>query len=301
MLSRAVMTTSDGENVERLREELERLRQRIARHEKLLYEAGQTIVRDAAELVRVLSELERSETLMNAQLQQALRFQRAMQSRRLDDPRVGIQTIYLPAEVISGDFYDVAPTGPDVIRVFLADATGHGVAAGLATMFIKSEYEAQRRAARTPREVLSSMNEVLTSSYSNLELRFTALCIDVDLGKRRIVYSAAAHPGPLVSRSGEVEELPSGGSYVGLVSGAPFSEHATELAPGDALVAFTDGLLEADDARGVLFGGERTKDVVAEARRAGRIPSALLVERLSAFVGEGRRLPDDVTIVALSF
>jgi sigma-B regulation protein RsbU (phosphoserine phosphatase) len=295
------MARTDDDETEALRAEVTRLRQKVARHQKLLDEAGQTIVRDSAQLVRVLSELERSETTTKAQLQQALRFQRALQSNQLADPRISVQTIYLPAEIISGDVYDLAVVEESLVRVFVADATGHGVAAGLATMFIKSEYEAQKRVQGGPAEVLRAMNELLTSRYANLELRFTALCLDVHLDERRIVYAAGAHPGPLVVRSSGVQELPTGGTYLGLVREGSFPENSVEFTRGDALVAFTDGLPDADTVDGALFGSERVKTVVAEAHASGKVPSALLVERLSAFVGEGRRLPDDVTIVALGF
>lgn len=290
-----------AEELDTLQAEIKRLKEKVARYERWMNETGVAIVRDSAELVRVLAELEKSEATLKAQLHQALRFQRALQPRPIADPRLAIQGISLPAEVISGDLYDFARYDPDVIRVFVADATGHGVAAGLATMFIKSEYEAHKREARSPAGVLRAMNDQLTSRYGSLELRFTALCIDVHLAEHRIRYSAAAHPGPLLCRGEAIEELPTGGTFIGIAPGAEFSERDVPFRPGDELVAFSDGLTDASAADGSLFGDERVRETVARARAEKRSPAAVLVESLSQFVGEGRPLTDDVTIVATAF
>lgn len=292
------MTSDD---VGRLQEEIKRLERKLARHERLLHETGAAVVRDSAELVRVLAELERSEATLKAQLHQALRFQRALHPPTLDDPRVRIEALSLPAEIISGDLYDFAAVDRDVIRVFVADATGHGVAAGLATMFIKSTYEPQKLAARTPAQVLRAMNDQLTSIYGNLELRFTAVCLDIDLAQQRLRYSTAAHPGPLLCRGEQIQRLPSHGTFVGMLSGVEFAEEEAAFADGDELVVFTDGLTDAEAADGTLFGEERTTTTIEAARRAGSSPAASLVQALSKFVGEGRHLADDVTIVAVRF
>ena len=277
-----------------------RLRDALGRRDELVRQAGEALMRDAHEVVRVVGELEERDALINADLQQALRFQRAMIAPLPPHDGISSSAIYLAAELISGDFYDVALLEPDRLRILIADATGHGVAAGLATMFIKSEYEARKRTSQSPAGVLRSINEQLSSSYRNLELQFTALCMDLDVASGLLCYASAAHPGPIVFRSGVPKVLPSGGPFVGVTTDVDFPEHRVVLEAGDLLVAFTDGLLDASAPGGDEFGESGIVKALARVTNDGAEACPALVRALSAFVGEGRGLPDDVTMVALS-
>lgn len=281
--------------------EIARLREETASRDVLLREATSALFRDASEVVRVVSELEQRDEAIHADLQQALRFQHAMLARLPRHDAVAIDAAYLPAETISGDFYDVAPLGSDLIRVFIADATGHGIAAGLATMFIKSEYEAQKRAASRPDVLLASINSVLASTYRNLELRFTAVCMDVHIAERKIAYACAAHPGPLVARASGVDALPSGGSFIGLTAGGAFPLYEAAVLPSDLLLVCTDGLYDAAAPDGSFLGQPRVADILARARARSRPPCGTLVRALSEFIGVGNSLSDDVSFVTLSF
>lgn len=277
-----------------------RLKEALARRDELVRQAGDALMRDAHEVVRVVAELEQRDALIHADLQQALRFQKAMIAPPPAHERLSTSAIYLAAEMISGDFYDVALLGRNWVRIFIADATGHGVAAGLATMFIKSEYEAQKRISQSPAAVLRSINEQLSSTYCNLELQFTALCMDLDIATGRLCYASAAHPGPMMFHAAAVTSLPSGGPFVGVTTGVDFPEHEVDLEPGDMLVAFSDGLLDATAPDGSSFGETRIADALSAVNGDGGEACPALVRALASFVGEGRGLPDDVTIVALS-
>ncbi len=275
-----------------------RLHEALARRDALVREAGESLMRDAHEVVRVVAELERRDAMILEELQQALRFQKAMIAGLPVHRDVSSSSLYLPAETISGDFYDVAVLEPDVVRIFIADATGHGVAAGLATMFIKSEYEARKLRETSPAALLRAMNERLASSYRNLELQFTAVCMDLRPNERRLCYATAAHPGPILVRQGAAKSMPSGGTFVGVVTGVDFPEHEVSLEPGDLVVAFTDGLLDAEGPGGEAFGEARITDVLSGAKGDPSEASAALVRSLSRFLGESHALRDDVTVVA---
>jgi serine phosphatase RsbU (regulator of sigma subunit) len=280
--------------------ELAQLREALKRRDELLRQAGDALIRDADEIVRVVVELEQRDALINEDLQQALRFQKAMIAPLPTHESISLSAIYLAAELISGDFYDVALLDGHRLRILIADATGHGVAAGLATMFIKSEYEAQKRVSQAPAAMLRAMNEQLSSSYRNLELQFTALCMDLDLRSGRLCYASAAHPGPVLFRSGIAEPLPSGGPFVGVITGVDFPERELALRPGDMLVGFSDGLLDATARTGASFGEAGIVGALAGIDGDAAEACPALVRALSSFVGEGHGLPDDVTIVALS-
>jgi len=278
---------------------IDALRQQLARRDALVRSAGEAMIRDGAEVVRVLGELEEREAAIRGDLHHAHRFQRAMLPALPAVDGLELEALFLPAEVISGDFYDVAVLGSRV-RILIADATGHGVAAGLATMFIKSEYESHKRAAATPSALLREMNEQLTDRYRNLEVRFTAICLDLYPQEHRFVYASAAHPGPGVARTSGVGFVRDANSYMGLARGIPFTDREVALDPDDLVVAFTDGLYDASGPDGELFGEARVVEVMAAARAGGPVCSPL-VRAVSAFVGEGRPLDDDITVVAARF
>jgi serine phosphatase RsbU (regulator of sigma subunit) len=234
---------------------------------------------------------------MMAELRRALRFQRAMIAPLPYHERIGFDALYLAADVISADFYDVALLGPDHARLFVADATGHGIAAALATMFVKAEYETQKRSCETSSELIGSLNDVLTSRYETLDLRCTAVCVDIYPERGFMAFTTAAHPGPAVIRPSGAEFLAGGNTFMGLQTSATFRSSEIALEPGDLVIAFTDGLLDASNAAGEPFGRERLSAI---ARRGQQAPSqfgSFVVNELSSFVGEGRTLLDDVTIL----
>lgn len=280
--------------------EMAKLRDALARRDELVRQAGDALIRDSHEVVRVLGELEQRDSLIKEDLQQALRFQKAMIAAPPTHERLSMSAVYLAAEMISGDFYDVALLGRNWVRILIADATGHGIAAGLATMFIKSEYEAQKRISQSPAAVLRAINEQLSATYRNLELQFTALCMDLHVSTGRLCYASAAHPGPILVRSAAPTFLPSGGPFVGVMTGLDFPEREVAIEPGDLLVAFSDGLLDASAADGASFGEAGIVAALSGVDGNAAEACPALVRALASFVGEGRGLPDDVTVVALS-
>jgi phosphoserine phosphatase RsbU/P len=137
----------------------------------------------------------------------------------------------------------------------------------------------------------------LSSRHENLELRFSGICMDIDPTTGRLLYSTAAHPSPLLQRcGGGIEELPSGGGFVGVRSNVTFPRFEAALDAGDNLLLYTDGLLDATCANGELFGEERMRAAIARPDLS-EPASATLVRSLSDFVGQGHALTDDTTIL----
>jgi sigma-B regulation protein RsbU (phosphoserine phosphatase) len=216
-----------------------------------------------------------------------------MHPPRLQGARVSVEVGYQPVDRVSGDTYDHELDG-DLLRLFLADATGHGVNAALTTMFLRSEYEVASRAHAAPSEVLRALNVRMHRFHDRLTMRFTAVCMTVDLATGELRWSAAAHPPPCVVRAGEVVELPTGGPFVGLTGDAEFPEWRAMLAPGEAVCLHTDGISEALDRRGKPLGERRLYDALAAAEAAGGLLAAAALRVAQEWSG---RPQDDATIV----
>jgi sigma-B regulation protein RsbU (phosphoserine phosphatase) len=232
-------------------------------------------------------------------LAQARDFQQRALSEPPQVPGLSIELVYRPLDQVGGDLYHLASPREGLLRAFLADATGHGIKAALTTMLILSEYEAVKHSLDGPAEVLRALNERITTTHGRLNLYFTAVCLDLDLVKGEIRHASAAHPGPLLLRGAEVTELDSGGTLIGLVPEVTFPEWSAPLAPDDRLLAFTDGATEVFAPGGEAFGEAKLIEVFCRATAAGEPVGPALAEALAAFVGPGRSLDDDLSLIAL--
>ena len=206
-----------------------------------------------------------------------------------------VEVLYRPLDLVGGDPYHVSQLPDGGVRVFLADATGHGLRASLSMMLMLSEYESAREAA-SPALILRELNERFSTTHAHLGVRFTALCADLRLDRGEIRYASAANPAPWIVRNGESIELSSGGPFVGLVCGLDFPEERAELRAGDTLVAFTDGIPDAFDAEGRAFGEARTLDAIVRAKHGAL--AAGVEHAIDAFRGT-RALDDDATMLVV--
>jgi serine phosphatase RsbU (regulator of sigma subunit) len=265
--------------------------------QELLEQVYQATKRDG--LLAALRELDSRDGGLQEDLAQARDFQQKALSEPPLMPELGIELVYRPLDQVGGDLYHLLSPRPGLLRVFLADATGHGIKAALTTMLILSEFEAVKHAAEGPAEVLRALNERITSTHGRLNLYFTAVCLDLDLQKGELRHASAAHPAPLLLRGTEAVELESGGPLMGLAAEATFPEWSAPLLPNDRLLAFTDGATEVFSPGGEAFGEARLIEVFREATAAGKAVGPALGDALAAFVGPGRPLDDDISLIAL--
>ncbi len=250
------------------------------------------------ELVGLLRDVEARDAIIQRDLEEARQFQRKMLGV---PPRVdgaAIEIVYKPLGLVGGDLYAVSVDGTR-LRLFVADATGHGVRASLTTMFIKSGYEAVRGAAAGPAALLSALNDAIAHTYRSAEMLFSAACVDIDLATGRITTSSAAHPAVCVVRRGEASFIEGGGAFLGLRSGMKFTTHEMTIEPGDGVYLYTDGFIEARK-QNTLFGDERFKDALVVAHNGGGLAGEGVLAAVTAFL-DGTPLDDDGTFVGVRY
>jgi sigma-B regulation protein RsbU (phosphoserine phosphatase) len=162
---------------------------------------------------------------------------------------------YVPMTSVAGDLYDFLITGQQQAGLLIADVSGHGVPAALIASMVKLAATSQRTNAADPASLLSGMNAVL---YGNTQSQFvTAAYVYLDAASATLRYSAAAHPPMLLLRNGKVVEIVENGLMLAAFSFATYATALHPLEPGDRLVLYTDGLLEAANAEGEEFGPHR--------------------------------------------
>lgn len=261
--------------------------------ERAMRESFEQARRDA--LAARLQDLPERDDTLRDELEAAGEFQRRALTPPTSLPGVTVDVMYRPLDVVGGDLFHVAPLAGGGARVFLADATGHGIRASLSMMLILSEYETARH-DEDPARVLAALNQRFTTAHGHLGVRFTALCADLHAGRQELRLATAAHPAAWLLGAGSPLELETGGPFVGLAEGAQFPSTTSELRPGDVFLAFTDGLTEAFDAGGEAFGEAR---VVEACKRAPRGKWAAEVEAtLDRFRGD-HPLDDDAMLLAV--
>jgi serine phosphatase RsbU (regulator of sigma subunit) len=222
-----------------------------------------------------------------------------------------IQKSFLPREVISveglelfveyrsafavgGDFYDVFWVGKGKLGVFVGDISGKGVSAALHMARISSELRATALTHVDPVTVLRTMNDSVLARQQP-ELFFTAVYFTLDVETGAIVLANAGHPPPFLRRaSGATEPVTrEASSAVGMFEDATYTEVRLQLNQGDGLVLYTDGVTEARDGRGQLYGQDRLETALAAAP-AGSTPNELGEHVLSS-VEAVAELQDDLT------
>jgi serine phosphatase RsbU (regulator of sigma subunit) len=123
--------------------------------------------------------------------------------------------------------------------------------------------------------------------------------LDPESGRFR--YANAGHNLPSCSRHGEhaATDLSARGMRLGLMGGMSYEEKETVLVPGESVLFYTDGLVEAHNPKGEMFGTPRLRGLLSEISESGRGLSATLMEELYSFVGEGWEQEDDITLLTL--
>lgn len=157
-------------------------------------------------------------------------------------------TLFRPASWVSGDIFDVIPIDDRHTAIYVADAVGHGMAAGLLTMFIKRtiqpvEHTASGRHILSPTEVMERLNNALADQELPNCQFVTAAYLLIDHETRKVSCARGGHTYPMhISASGEVTELKTSGGLLGLFGGGEFPTVEAELAPGDKMLIYTDGV-----------------------------------------------------------
>ena len=210
----------------------------------------------------------RQESLQRERLSYDLELAAQIQKSFLPREVVSVEGVELFAEYraaysVGGDFYDVFWVAPDRLGVFIGDISGKGVAGALLMARISSEMRVAALTHVEPVPVLHAMNKALIAR-NQPELFFTAIYLTLDVKSGDVVLANAGHPSPYCSRSdGSLQEVTEGAAGpVGIVDDPQFEATHLHLAPGDTLVLYTDGVVEASAANGTLYGSDRLEGVL---------------------------------------
>jgi serine phosphatase RsbU (regulator of sigma subunit) len=267
--------------------------------ERRVVERTQEIARANRDLASALAAAEDKDRRIAEDLEQARSFQQSILPAPLESARVELAVEYRPLEQVGGDIYDVSEIAPGHLRVFLADATGHGVQASLRTIVLKSEYDRLKGSYGAPDLLLREFNRKLCVQFAPGEMLCTACCFDLLLRDSGglLRYVNAAHP-PLIQLSrGIPTEIYRDGPFLGLSPEIDLPIVERPVAAGDVLLAYTDGLSDQmDGARHPFDLHQALADAARDQPRPGELVRALL-GRFAAFRASAPPA-DDLTVIA---
>jgi serine phosphatase RsbU (regulator of sigma subunit) len=214
-----------------------------------------------------------------------------------------ISPYYQPAREVGGDFYDFFELEDGRLGVVVGDATGKGVPAALVVSATSSMLRAVAQASGSfsPGEVLAQVNEVLLARIPP-NMFVTCFYALLDPKSASLSYANAGHDLPyLWHGDGDCEELMVRGMPLGLMPGMGYEEGEASLREQDGVLFYSDGLVEAHDPKGEMFGFPRLRALVAKhgTDEEERSLSDFLLEELYSFVGEGWEQEDDITLLTL--
>jgi serine phosphatase RsbU (regulator of sigma subunit) len=183
------------------------------------------------------------------------------------------------------------------IAIFAGDVTDKGIPAALVMATTHSILRGEAPTLVSPGAVLGRANDRL---YPDIPAHMFVTCLYavLDPAGGRLRFANAGHNLPYAATAGGVTELRARGMPLGAMPGMTYEENEAHLAPGDGILLHSDGLVEAHDPSGEMFGFPRLRKVVEDSRGGENLIGACLAE-LREFVGQGWEQEDDITLVTL--
>jgi serine phosphatase RsbU (regulator of sigma subunit)/predicted ester cyclase len=248
-----------------------------------------------------LKQEERERERIEQELLVARRIQQASLPKEVPElEEWQISPLYRPAREVGGDFYDFHLLPEGRLGVVVGDATGKGVPAALvmSTTCGMLQLAAQALGSSSPGEVLRQVNEALVARIPQ-NMFVTCFYAILDPKSASLSYANAGHDLPyLRRRGGDAEELRARGMPLGLMPGMGYEEDEIVLGEGEAAFFYSDGLVEAHDPKGEMFGFPKLRALISE-HDSERPLGDFLLEELYSFVGEGWEQEDDITLLTL--
>ena len=214
-------------------------------------------------------------------------------------PGLNVAFRYEPAIQVGGDILSILPLDGQKVMLFVGDAMGHGVQAALVMCAVTTVLHAAVKSDPCPETVLTSVNEILVRMCVGSFV--TAVCCVIDSTDLQAELSLAGHAGPLWFRNetAQTVEQGDGGLPLGVREDTEYVTTRIALQQGDALVLFTDGIVEAFDDQRRQYGAGRLKDQLIHCGRSSAEEICAAIRRDLAAHCRSATRADDVTLLVL--
>jgi serine phosphatase RsbU (regulator of sigma subunit) len=208
-----------------------------------------------------------------------------------------LEPYYQPAREVGGDFYDFLLFADGRLGIVIGDVTDKGIPAALVMTAARTMLRTAAQEQASPCEILARVNDLLyTETPSGMFVTCFFAILDPKSG--RLLYANAGQDLPYRRRNDGVSELWATGMPLGMLPGSSYEEHEVTIGPGESLLFYSDGLVEAHNPRREMFDTPRLKALL-EKHANGASLIEVLLDELKRFTGEEWEQEDDVTLVTL--
>ncbi len=204
-----------------------------------------------------------------------------------------------PAKEVGGDFYDFALVGGDRLALMIGDASGKGVSAAMFMAMGRSILRSAIVRGASPGQALALANSTL--AVENHTMMFATAFIGIlDLRTGWLTYASAGHNPPYVVIAGQPPLAINGspGIALGILEDAEYDDSDVQLPQGASVVLFTDGVTEANDPEGGMFGEESLEAELAKLRLEGPEQGVARIQQALRIFARGAEQADDITVLA---
>jgi len=242
--------------------------------------------------------LEKRQKEIDAELTMAALIQESLAPHNLVWKDLAVEAYYSPARTIGGDFGIVLPHGDEFLNLILCDVSGHGIGSALMASRIYSETLHALERRTEPGGLLQHLHDFVHDRIAQEGFYFTMAAAQFRQCGRRMTFAAAGHPPAILVSNGSLRRLGSHNGILGYLSETAPSESSdeVELASGDRLVLYTDGLVEVFNSSKEMFGVEGLETLVRQsATRALPEMKRAILDGVAAWTPGA--LADDVSLV----
>jgi sigma-B regulation protein RsbU (phosphoserine phosphatase) len=277
--------------------------------------AGERIIQLERALAVRNTQLHSANERMRHDLDAAAKIQRDLLPSALPEmPGVRFAWHYQPCDELAGDLLNIVPIDEHRVAMYIADVSGHGVAASLVAVAVHRSLslrrdgtsllvteEGDKYVSSPPARVASQLNAIYPMESNGGHFLTLGYAV-VDTERSQMRFCCAGHPGPIVLRRGAApHSLDSSGLPVGVIPDAEYDKAEIDLQEGDRIYLYSDGVTEAANDARELFGLERLERVIADSRGATLQESVDAIMDAAARWQANGRFGDDVSVVAVEF
>jgi sigma-B regulation protein RsbU (phosphoserine phosphatase) len=253
----------------------------------------------AIENARLYEQIARQESRLERDLVMA----RELQMRLLPPARPKLANLeiaakFVPARTIGGDLYDFLNYSQDRLGLVIGDVSGKGAPAAIYAALVSGILRSHAAMEPSPSEMLAAVNYSLAER--RIDAQFVSLIYCVwDENNRSLQVANSGLPRPIYCRSGKTQVIEATGLPLGLFDDADYDEFTFQAEPGDVFVFFSDGILDAANRAGELFGRTRLEKIIAECSREPADSMVKSIFKAAAEHAAGAAAFDDQTVVAI--
>ena len=261
-------------------------------------------IKNAITARRLLMETKHQNDIMLGELRMAARYQRFLLPKQASLPGAEVTYLFQPCSGVGGDYFDFIDLGGGRAALTVADVSGHGVASAMIASIVKALLPGYLRNGGTPASGMRKLNDDLLRLTPE-DTFVTAFVAVFEQAKSELTWSSAGHPPPLFAGPGKnIIPLENPSPFLGVFDNESglldYEDRTLKIEAGDRLALYTDGLTEAPDPTGGMFGSQRLVKILEENRNVNsKLLRQIMLNELRDHVQAD--FPDDVAFILVDF